>query len=56
MEDGPIPFIALRAQDTKDEEPRYYEIISRERLIFVGLDKQQIETELDYSLTRVDTP
>lgn len=56
IEDGPIPFIALRATDANDEEPRYYEIVSRERLIFVGLDKQQIETELDYNLTRVDTP
>ncbi len=56
IEDGPIPFIALRANNSNAEAPRYYEITSREQLIFVGLDKQQIETELDYNLTRVDTP
>ncbi len=55
-DDGPIRFIALRATDANDEQPRYYEIVSRKQLTFVGLEKQQIETELDYNLTRVDTP
>ncbi len=55
LDDGPIPFISLQLQDRADEI-RYYEVISRQQLYFVGLEKESVKSELDYSLTRVNTP